>query len=58
MYVDMYMYSTWMHIAFAFSNLAQFFKFLNTYNWKIISSNFIHSIRASICIRKCNRNMG
>ena len=36
-----------------------FFKMLITQKVLVgISSNFLHSIRASICIRKCNKNWG
>ena len=33
--------------------------FINGHNSKnLISSNLLHSIRTSICIRKCNKNWG
>ena len=42
-----------------FSKIGRFLKMIIT--WKIevgISSNFLHSISTSICIRKCNKNFG
>ena len=42
-----------------FSENGSFFKMATT--WKIevrISSNFLHNISTSICIRKCNKNWG
>ena len=42
-----------------FSKIGQFFKMVITGKIEVgISSNFLHSIRTSICIRKCNKNFG
>ena len=42
-----------------FSEFGQFLKMAITQKFELrISSNFLHSIRASICIRKCNKNGG
>ena len=42
-----------------FSKIGSFFKMLITQKIQVgISSNFLHSIRTSICIRKCNKNWG
>ena len=42
-----------------FSKISQFFKMAITRKILVgISSNFLHSIRTSICIRKCNKNWG
>ena len=40
-----------------FSEIGQFFKIAITQKIEVgISSNFLHSIRTSICIRKCDKN--
>ena len=40
-----------------FSKIGSFFKMLITRKIEVgISSNFLHSISTSICIRKCNKN--
>ena len=40
-----------------FSEIGHFKKMLITRKIEVgISSNFLHSIRTSICIRKCNKN--
>ena len=42
-----------------FQKLAHFLKMAITQKLLVgISSNFLHSIRTSICIRKCNKNRG
>ena len=42
-----------------FSDFGIFFKTAITRKVLVgISSNFLHSIRTSICIRKCNKNWG
>ena len=42
-----------------FSEIGSFFKMAITRKIEVgISSNFLHSIRTSICIRKCNKNWG
>ena len=39
-----------------FSEIGQFLKMAITQKFELrISSNFLHSIRTSICIRKCNK---
>ena len=40
-----------------FSEIGSFFKMVITQKFELgISSNFLHSIRTSVCIRKCNKN--
>ena len=42
-----------------FSEIGQFFQMAITQKFEVrISSNFLHSISTSICIRKCNKNFG
>ena len=42
-----------------FSEIGSFFKMAITQKFEVgISSNFLQSIRTSICIRKCNKNLG
>ena len=42
-----------------FSKIGQFFKMAITQKIEVgISSNFLHSISTSMCIRKCNKNFG
>ena len=42
-----------------FSKISRFLKMVITRKILVrISSNFLHSIRTSICIRKCNKNWG
>ena len=42
-----------------FSETGSFLKMVITRKFELgISSNFLHSIRTSICIRKCNKNFG
>ena len=42
-----------------FSEIGSFFKMVITRKFEAgISSNFLYSIRTSICIRKCNKNCG
>ena len=42
-----------------FSEIGWFLKMAITQKFELgISSNFLHSIRTSICIRKCNKNLG
>ena len=47
------------HSTGYFSEIGRFFKMAITQKLLVgISSNFLHSIRTSICIRKCNKNWG
>ena len=42
-----------------FSKIGPFLQMAITQKIEVgISSNFLHNIRASICIRKCNKNLG
>ena len=42
-----------------FSEIGSFFKMALTRKFELeMSSNFLHNIRTSICIRKCNKNFG
>ena len=42
-----------------FSDFGIFLKIAITLKFQVgITSNFLHSIRTSICIRKCNKNWG
>ena len=42
-----------------FSKIGSFYKMAITRKFELgISSNFLYSIRTSICIRKCNKNLG
>ena len=42
-----------------FSEIGSFLKMVITKKFELgIGSNFLHSIRTSICIRKCNKNWG
>ena len=49
----------WATVQGIFLEFGPFLKMAITRKFELgISSNFLHSIRTSICIRKCNKNWG
>ena len=54
-----FLIKAWVIVQGNFQKLAHFLKMAITQKVLVgMSSNFLHSIRKSICIRKCNKNWG